>query len=60
MSQEKNNTFKGRKPNECKFKVGDIVMVAGCCGSPDYVGIVAALPPSPDSLSTLTRAVVQR
>ena len=51
MSQEKNNTFKGRKPNECKFKVGDIVMVAGCCGSPDYVGIVAALPPSPEFIA---------
>lgn len=44
--------FKGRKPEECEFKIGDIVMVEGHHGFSGYVGIVAALPPSPEFVAS--------
>ena len=42
--------FYGRKPEDCAFKVGDIVLVRGGC--PDYFAIVAALPPSPEYVNS--------
>ena len=42
------NRFYGRRPEDCAFKVGDIVVVREGDKWPDYVAIVAALPPSPE------------